>query len=573
MVAPEAAGTSKSAIHAASLLSGHLRANPELTGAALPGLPDEARTVIESISAATVEEASADALPRLLVEPPWTRKRKARKLLAIDPLDILPARPPKVGDWADPALFPQVVLRGGDLALPVAAAGHVITMLAMSKPGEAYAGVEVVRELCDPESLAEFAWALFRQWQLNGAPSKDGWALTQLGWLGDDETVRRLTPVIRAWPGEGGHKQAVNGLDVLAAIGSDVALMHLYGISQKVKFKGIKARAQEKIAEVAGELELTAEELADRLVPDFGLDTEGSLTLDYGSRRFVVGLDEQLRPYVADGDGNRLKALPKPGVKDDDELAPAAYKRFTGLKKDVRTVAADQIRRLESAMVARRRWTAGEFQALFAAHPLLWHIARRLVWLSEDGGKVTAFRLAEDRTLADVGDDVLTLPESASVGIAHPLDLGDGLGAWSEVFADYEILQPFPQLGRAVHALTGEERQGGRLHRFEGLTVPFGKVLGLERRGWKRGEPQARIECWISREIPGNRHIVIDLNPGFAVGLLDEFPEQKLEHVWIADRPGSYWPGEQNPWRFGELDPVTASEVLADLTELADSAV
>ncbi|GAA2070659.1 hypothetical protein [Actinomadura alba] len=147
-------------------------------------------------------------------------------LLATDPLDILPARPPKAADWLEPGLMPQVLLRGGDLALPVAATEHVITTLAMSKPGEAYAGVEVVRELCDPESLAEFAWVVFLQWRAHGAPAKDGWALTQLGLLGDDETVRRLTPVIRAWPGEGGHKKAVDGLEVLAAIGTDVALTH-----------------------------------------------------------------------------------------------------------------------------------------------------------------------------------------------------------------------------------------------------------------------------------------------------------------------------------------------------------
>ncbi|GAA2070655.1 DUF4132 domain-containing protein [Actinomadura alba] len=341
-----------------------------------------------------------------------------------------------------------------------------------------------------------------------------------------------------------------------------------------MKFKGVKARAQEKIEEVARELELTPEQLADRLVPDFGLGPEGGLTLDYGSRRFVVGFDEQLRPYVNDGRGRRLKALPRPGVKDDDEPAHAAYKRFAALKKDVRAAAGDQIRRLESAMVARRRWTAAEFQILFVAHPLLWHIARRLVWLSEDGGKVTAFRVAEDRTFADAGDVVLTLPESASIGIAHPLDLGEELAAWVEVFADYEILQPFPQLGRPVDTLTDEEARGGRLHRFEGLTVPFGKVLGLERRGWRRGEPlDGGVECWISRETPGGLHIVISLDPGIQAGHVQMLPEQRLEHVWLGAQPGDYDPDRVGPYAFGELDPVTASEILTDLTELAESAV
>jgi Domain of unknown function (DUF4132) len=468
-------------------------------------------------------------------------------------------------------LLPQIVLTNGAGALPPEATRHFVTMLAMSKTDEVYAGVAAVKEACTPESLTAFSWGLFQRWQASGAPSPDGWALSQLGWLGDDETVRRLTPLIRAWPGEGGHKRAVTGLDALAEIGTDVALMHLHGIAQKVKFKGLKTKAQEKIEEVAAGLGLRPEQLADRLVPDFGLDPDGAMTLDYGPRSFRVGFDEQLKPYVTDGDGKPRKALPKPGAKDDPDLAPAAYKMFSALKKDVRAVAADQIARLESAMVTRRRWTAAEFHDLFATHPLLWHMARRMVWLCEDGGKSTAFRLAEDRTLADVADDVLTLPESARIGIAHPLDLGEDVDAWSESFADYEILQPFPQLGRSVHALTGDERASGRLTRFEGRTVPFGKVLGLVKRGWERGIPlDAGMERWISRQVSADRHVVIDLDPGFAVGVLDEFPEQRLEYVWINSRPDDYRPREGTPHTFAELDPVTASEILADLASLTE---
>ncbi|MFV2180020.1 DUF4132 domain-containing protein, partial [Actinomadura sp. LOL_011] len=309
----------------------------------------------------------------------------------------------------------------------------------MSKPDDVYAGVGVVRELCDPVSLAEFGWALFRWWDVRGASSAENWALTQLGLLGDDGTVRRLTPVIRAWPGEGGHAKAVAGLDVLAAIGTGTALMHLNSIAQRVKFKGLKGRAQEKIEEVAAGLELTAEQLADRLVPDFGLDASGTLTLDYGPRAFVVAFDEQLKPTITDDDGKPRKSLPKPGAKDDPDLAPAASKRFAALKKDLRTVAADQLARLERAMVARRRWPVAEFRELLAGHPLLRHLVRRLVWVADDG---PVFRVAEDGTFADAADDAIVLPGTARVGVAHPLDLGGDLPAWSEVFADYEILQP-----------------------------------------------------------------------------------------------------------------------------------
>lgn len=490
-------------------------------------------------------------------------------MLEVNPLDVLPARMPAIDDWADARLLPQVLLHGRDRALPLSATTHLITMLALSGSDEVYPGVPVVRQICDPGSLAEFGWALFERWRVYEMPANSGWAFTALGWIGDDDTVRRLAPLIRAWPGEGGHSRAVKGLDVLVRIGTDAAVAALHAISQKVRSKGLRTRAQERITAIAADRGLSPEQLADRLVPDLGLGRDGSLTLDYGPRQFLVGFDEQLKPFVADGDGRRRRDLPKPGVHDDQDLAPAAHKRFVTLKKDVRTIAADQIRRLESAMVTQRRWTASEFWDLFAGHPLLWHVVRRLVWCSEGAAGVGwTFRLAEDRTLADVNDDTVTLPESARVGVAHPLHLAGTLTAWAEVFADYEILQPFPQLGRAVYTLTDDERASGTLRRFDDVTVPTGKVLGLTRRGWDRAVPEdGGVEPWILRTIPGDRVVVIELDPGIAAGSPDMFPEQRLAGVWISDQPDPEWlPGTSR--RFTGLDSVTASEVLADLTGL-----
>jgi hypothetical protein len=486
-------------------------------------------------------------------------------MLAADRLDDVPARVPKVGDWLDQARLPQVLLRDRAQALPAGAAGHIVTMLTISAPGQPYAGLEVVGEACDRASLAEFGWAVFEQWRKAGMPSRDGWALTALGRLGVDETVRRLTSAIRAWPGEGGHRRAVTGLDVLAEIGSEIALVHLNGIAQRVKFKALKERAQEKIEEVANGLGLSREQLADRLVPDLGLDDGSSMSLDYGPRRFVVGFDEQLKPYVADESGKRRNDLPQPGARDDAEKALAARKRFADLKKDVRTVAGDLIRRLETAMVTRRGWTPAEFTDLFARHRLTWHVARRLVWLSADG---TQFRVAEDRTLSDVADAAIAMP-GGPVRIAHPLDLAGTLQAWSDLFADYEILQPFPQLGRPVHTLTDEERASPRLARFEGVTVPARRVIGLERLGWAREAPQdAGFQGSISRPAGPGRFIVIGLDPGIVAGDPDAFPEIRLDSISITDRADGYVPRGTGPVPFGALDPVTASEVIAELTGL-----
>lgn len=508
-------------------------------------------------------DPAADAVAHLLADDP------ARPLPS-DPK--APPKPPRLPTWADPETLPRPVLRGGGEPLPPEPTRTLLMMLAMADGAGRLPGLEEGLDealaVCEPGSLAAFGWALFEAWESAGLPGRESWALKALGRLGDDDTARRLTPLIKVWPGQSGHARAALGADVLAAIGTDVALMHLNGIAQKVRYRALREHARGRIEAVAERRGLDPDRLADRLVPDFGLDADGGMTLDYGPRRFTVGFDEQLRPYVVDQDGRRRKDLPEPGVRDDAVLAPAARKRFADLRKDVRTVAADQIHRLETAMVTGRRWTPDEFGRFLLGHPLVRHIARRLVWLCETGEGVTAFRVAEDGGLADVEDDAFTPPDPARVGVAHPLHLGGTLQAWTEMFADYRILQPFPQLTRPVHTLTEQERAGDRLERFEGATVPVGGVLGLTRRGWERGAPQdGGVEGWISLRLPGGRFLMIGLNPGIAVGNIDLFPEQTLESVRLTSGPGAAGPS------FGDLDPVTACELLTDLTALTASAV
>lgn len=489
-----------------------------------------------------------------------------RTLIEIDPLDVLPAKLPVIGDWADLKVLPQVLLEDGATALPADAAKNLLMTAALSKQDAIYPGLPLAVEVCDRASLAEFAWAVFGCWQDVDAPSKDAWVLTALGWFGNDETVRRLSPLIRAWPGESQHARAVTGLDVLAQIGSEVALTHLNSIAERVKFKGLKARAQEKVSDIAAALGLSRDQLSDRLVPRLGLDDAATLVIDYGPRRFTVGFDEQLKPYVLDAEGKRRKDLPKPGAKDDQGLAPEEHKRFAALKKDVRTIASDQIHRLERSMVDQRRWTAEEFHMVLTGHPLLWHLVRRLVWITDTG---LSFRLAEDRTLADAEDDEITLPEGATVRVAHPVDLSDTLQTWGEVFADYEILQPFAQLNRPTHAFAPGDNVP-QLGRYVDREVPVGRVLALTKRGWVRGEPQDNgYESWMTRPLPSGGALVACLDPGITVGMVDMFPELKFSSLWFSPSGEGDWSAPRNggPSHF-DVDAVTASELLSELESL-----
>jgi hypothetical protein len=401
---------------------------------------------------------------------------------------------------------------------------------------------------------------VFETWDLV-ADRANPWALTQLARFADDDTVRRLEALIREWPGQSLHKRAVRGLELLGSIGTEEALAVVHRVSKQSTYKGLKKAALAEVDRIAARLGLDQEQLLDRLVPDFELDADGRMTLDYGPRAFTVGFDEQLKPYVIDPKGKARRSLPKPDASDDPEAAAEAATRFDKLKRALKSVGTEQVKRLEKAMTSSRVWSRADFERHLARHALMRHLTRRLVWQFTTGRGWTSFRVAEDGSFADLRDDALRLPERSAVRLPHPLLLGEETKAWAEVFADYEVVQPFEQISRPVFALTAEEAATGRVTRFEGRSVHAGPLIGL-RRGrtlWRttfaHTSPGGRYG--MCREIPGHGFLLLDLDPGIDPGRSGDEPHQTLKAVRFSTVESADGPAPK------DLDPLLVSELLA----------
>ncbi len=417
-----------------------------------------------------------------------------------------------------------------------------------------YAGFEQVKTACTPHSLADFAWDYFNAWLDASAPPKQNAGYIALGTLGNDDTARKLTPLIRAWPGEGSSARAVTGLDMLEAIGTDMALVLLNGIAQKVKFPGLKQGAQNKIQAIADARGLTTLELEDRLTPDFGLAAHGTEVLDFGERAFRVSFDESLKPILHEWNGNadsghiggRLKDLPKPNKSDDSEKSKLSIERFKQLKKDVSTIANQQLLRLEMAMCNSRRWGWDVFHPFIATHPLLRHLAQRLVWGVYPLPDVTPnnahkpfalFRIAEDGSIVGADDLPLSIlhelqkqESSYEIGVAHPLEMtAEQIKGFGQLLADYEVSQPFPQIIREIFTQTPLP---------DNAVVETTRLLGLTNRGWQRGAAQDGGTIWtFHKPIGGRRSIEISFSPGIIVGLVNEFADQTIHSISVRGGP------------------------------------
>jgi hypothetical protein len=142
------------------------------------------------------------------------------------------------------------------------------------------------------------------------------------------------------------------------------------------------------------------------------------------------------------------------------------------------------------------------------------------------------------------------------VGIPHPLELPDPLRArWGAILGDYELVQPFEQIGRAMFTMADAERGTKSLTRFSGRDVPSGPFLGrLEARGWRRGEVESGWIATFQKDF-GGVAAVASFSP--ALDVRGKPPETcKLESVTFGGAT------------LGELSPLVFSEVAYDLAPL-----
>ncbi|WP_051799741.1 DUF4132 domain-containing protein [Catenuloplanes japonicus] len=516
----------------AELLHHHVLAHPDTVIALLPDLDPQARARVEAslttAPAATGPIVPDDALPAAL--------RTVTKAKALP-------------GWLSVATLPPIRVPGHDGALPEPAVRQLLALLTRSTFAVPHPGLAEVRETCDRASLAAFGWALFTQWQTADHPAADKQALHALAFLGDNSTVPQVSALIPEWA-FGAAARVKSGLEVLGAIGTDVALTHLQRVARKARQKGFRALAEAKLAQIAQARGLTPAELADRIVPDLGLAADGRLTLDFGPRQFTVTFDEKLHPTVSDADGRPLKGLPRVVAADDATLAAEAKRTFAALKKDARQLASERGRALEEAMLTGRTWSVPDFRALVLGHPVVRHLARALLW-RVDGGP--GFRVAEDGSLADADEKTLTLADDQRVGLYHPATAGPERAAWAEIFADYETFQPFPQVAREVHRLSEAQAATATLADFTGGQTDDRALFVLAARGWQLAGGL------IERAWPGGYITQIAFWPDYNPLYSDSSELRTLSTVTVSGPPDAV---------FGDLDPIAASEVLREAHRL-----
>ena len=182
--------------------------------------------------------------------------------------------------------------------------------------------------------------------------------------------------------------------------------------------------------------------------------------------------------------------MPAPGKSDAPDKAAAAYDSFKALKKQIKTTITAQRARLEMALSAQRCWDAQAWRKLFVDNPIMHQFAISLIWgIYENGRLGETFRYMEDGSFNTVDEEEYTLPDEASIGLVHPIELTDeALAAWKQQLEDYEITQSIDQLSRPIYRLPAEQAQDTALETAAGRRLNDLSLAGkLQGMGWYRG--------------------------------------------------------------------------------------
>jgi hypothetical protein len=519
------------------------------------------------------EAVLEDIEPDLPVHADQTTPRELRRLLAR-------WRPEPLPEWIDPLYLPPLAVRGRRLNEDQVK--RLVTALRQGQVNWEEEGVPVLRRVSAPGDLERFAWGLADAWLGHGAPRGGDWCLRAVGLWGGETSAFRLAGLLRGWSGSKEKARVRAALQTLCRLGAPFDHMQLDLLAREHRAPSVRDWARETLQQIAGDLGSEVEVLLDRSVPTLGLDLPEGRCLRLGRRHFRMEVGPGNQAVLRDEKGKHLTALPRIRARERRQ-ATEVREEWQEFKRHLAEVARWQAARLEEALIDGRRWEVGGFERWLVRHPVQGHLTRLLLWsaFNRGGRRAFFFRVSEEGEYADLEGRPCPWEKVRSVGLAHPAELSERERlAWGEVWGDFELIPPFPQLGRPVVGPAPEEAGGRELTRFAGLELPdLALSTTLKAHGWQLAtvpwRVRGRVHCRPFRR-------------GSVTGVVfHEYSYRPAPHAVLSDRRKISWvcfleglrvkfeAEDLNPRKgvpLGEIDPVVIAEVLNALGVLAGKA-
>ena len=282
---------------------------------------------------------------------------------------------------------------------------------------------------------------------------------------------------------------AAHAVYAIALNASKFALVLVDTMSVKIKNNQVKNAAKDALKKTAKALEISEDELIDKIIPDLDFDKKGMRELHYGgeaNRVFKLQIKNDFTIEVTDSNDKVLKSLPAPNSKDDKETADASKKELTLIKKNMKMITSNQMTRLNKVLLNGRKWSYKTFTELFVDNPIMNIFALKLIWgvYDEKNNLIESFRYMEDGSFNTFNEEEYIFEDSfknkKNITLVHPIELDDDkLSKWKTQLSDYEISQPINQLDLLFEEVKEEHIKNNKIISFEDQEITAGEIMSM----------------------------------------------------------------------------------------------
>ena len=436
--------------------------------------------------------------------------------------------------------------------------------------------VQRILQQCPLPERQRFVEAALQQWLAHNGDPKLRWLLRLIPCGADDRLVPPLVEAVQTW-----HKKqkqrAVQAIRALAHIDTVFALSQVKAIAETRKYTDLLIdSAQQELRAAAKRRQQSFNDLLDELVPDFGL-TDGGLELDVGPYCYRLELQGDLSLRVLSPNGKSTKSLPKAKTDEDATKHADAEATFKRLRKAIKTVSEQQVKRMQVALISARTWSASRWRLLFVDHPLLRQMTHTLIWSQRtaEGDYKGSFRLSEDLSLIDHQDEVIELQDDDSISLWHPIEAdADTIENWRQHLDDYAITAPIEQVNQPQLTLKPEWQKDNKITAYQGHVFTQARFsTKMNQWGYRKGTTEdggyiyehhlTLTETNLSVCLSHTRMPAwMELNHEIALNHLTVYAlDDKVRAHYGVDRYQAISPKK--------LSPTTVSMLLAQLQELA----
>ncbi|MEM1347780.1 MAG: DUF4132 domain-containing protein, partial [Myxococcota bacterium] len=384
--------------------------------------------------------------------------------------------------------------------------------------------IERVRSAFDARSMADMIETILKGWEEKDFHGRYKWVRYAAAHFGDDRAALMLEQPMYAWQkgNDTDRKRAIQTMPFFGTLDTPTSVMILLGLTHVQDRPSVFDAAIYQLRRVAKRKRMSVEQLGDEVIPDCGLDHRGMRDFDLGGRTVTLVLDQEFSPSVELEDGSRLHHLPAPEPRDDPNKVELARTQWGVIEAKLCDVVKIQSRRMEHAMVSRRRWDVEEWRAVILGHPLMINFARRMVWgVYERDDLVQTFRADEAGGLVDQrSDEVWLANPDDEIGLVHPLEMDTAdRQAWARSFAEDEIFAPIAQLGRAIYTPTDDELREAISTQFAGQMFDASALKRvMKQRMWRRETGFSTRLYFYKSYADGTPDVYIFISPGLEPG-------------------------------------------------------